>query len=434
MRTHTAAVFCLAAPLAAQSPRAVTAEDYSRAERFLGATTAPLVTGIGVRPTWLPDGRFWYRTSTTNGFAFVLIDPARRTRASAFDQTRLAQALTTVTGGRVDPDRLPFQTFELSKDSRELTVQASNRRWKCDLQTYGCVIVDTSRAPGAPPNSVTSPDGTRAAFIRAYNLWIRDLATGQETQLTTDGVKDFGYATNNAGWIKSDDPVLAWSPDSKKIATFQHDGRGTSEMYLVTTSVGAPKLQSWKYPLPGDSVIFRIHRVVIDVDGRRVVRFQMLPDQHRSTICDHISCNGDFTDVAWYRDATSLAFASVSRDHKQVNLRVADVATGAIRDVLEERSPTQFESGISPIGTVQWRVLPASNEVLWWSQRDNWGHLYLYDLRTGQLKQKVTSGDWNVAELMRIDERARVLYFTGVGHEPGRDPYFQFFIKALDPC
>lgn len=431
MRIQLAAFLVLAAPLAAQSPRVVTAEDYARAERFLGATTAPLVTGIGVRPSWLPGGdtRFWYRASTSNGFTFVLVDPARRTRASAFDQTRLAQALTTVTGGRVDPNRLPFQTFELSKDSRELTVQASNRRWKCDLQTYACVIIDTARATGAPPNSVTSPDGRLAAFIRAYNLWVRDLGTGQETQLTTDGVKDFGYATNNAGWIKSDDPVLAWSPDSKKIATFQHDARGTSDMYLVTTNVGAPKLQAWKYPLPGDSVIFRIHRVVIDVDTRRVVRFQMPPDQHRSTICDHISCNGDFTDVAWYPDATALAFASVSRDHKQVNLRVADVATGAIRDVLEERSSTQFESGISPVGTAQWRVLPASNEVLWWSQRDNWGHLYLYDLGTGKLKQQVTSGSWNVADLMRVDEKSRTLYFTAVGREPGRDPYFQFFYK-----
>src|SRR4051812_48951746 len=102
MRIHTAALFFLAPPplLAAQSPRAVTAQDYARAERFLAATAAPLVTGLGVRPTWLPDGRFWYRTSTNSGFAFVLIDPARGTRASAFDQTRIAQALTVATGGR----------------------------------------------------------------------------------------------------------------------------------------------------------------------------------------------------------------------------------------------------------------------------------------------------------------------------------------------
>ena len=431
MRLQTTSLLCLALPLAlaAQTPRAITADDYARAERSLGANTAPLVTGLGVRPTWLPDNRFWYRTSTAAGSEFVIVNVPRRTRASAFDQSRLAAALMAVAGGRVDANRLP-PSFDLSKDGREATVMTSNRRWKCDLLAYTCAPVDTTPSVSTPPgNSIVSPDGKRAAFIRAYNLWVRDLTTGRETQLTTDGVRDFGYATNNAGWIKSDMPVLAWSPDSRKIATFQHDGRGTSDMYLVSTNVGAPRLQAWKYPLPGDSVIFRIHRVVIDVDAPRVTRFQMPPDQHRSSICDHISCNDDFTDVEWYPDASALAFVSSSRDHKQANLRIADASTGSIRDVLEERVATQFESGISPVGTPNWRVLPASNEVLWWSQRDNWGHLYLYDLRTGQLKQQITTGGWNVADLKRVEEKTRTLYFTGVGREPGHDPYFQHLYK-----
>ena len=122
---------------------------------------------------------------------------------------------------------------------------------------------------------MTSPDGKRAAFIRNYNLWVRDTASGKETQLTKDGVKEYGYATDNAGWIHSDNPILLWSPDSKKIATFQQDERGTGDMYLVSTSVGHPRLDAWKYPLPGDPKIFMIERVVIDVDRARVVRLQM---------------------------------------------------------------------------------------------------------------------------------------------------------------
>jgi dipeptidyl aminopeptidase/acylaminoacyl peptidase len=437
MRSHIAWFFLIAAPLAAQSaqsPRALTADDYARAERFLGTTTAPLVTGLGVRPTWLDDGRFWYRTSAANGFQFIMVDPGKRTRSSAFDQARVAQALAAAANFRVDPNRLPFSTFQLSKDSRTISVTTtSNGRWKCDLQTYQCVSLDSANAASTPPqNSVVSPDGKRAAYIRDYNLWMMDLTTRQVTQLTTDGVKDFGYATDNAGWIKSDRPVVVWSPDSKKIATFQHDGRGTSMMYLVETKAGEPKLQAWRYPLPGDSVIFRIHRVVIDVDapgGPRVVRFQMPPDQHRSTISDHVVNEGTWADVEWYPDGSHIAFVSTSRDHKQANLRVANAATGVIRDVLEERATTQFESGLPDAGTVNWHVLPASNEVLWWSQRDNWGHLYLYDLTTGRLKQRVTSGDWNVAELLNIDEKTRTLYFVGVGREPGRHPYFKHFYR-----
>src|SRR4029453_14799920 len=109
----------------------------------------------------------------------------------------------------------------------------------------------------------------RAAFIRDFNLWVRDMTKGKDTQLTEDGVKDLGYATDNAGWTKSSRPVLLWSPDSKKIATFQHDGRDVGEMYVVNTGVGHPRLQSWKYPLAGDAKIFEIQRVIIDVARQR---------------------------------------------------------------------------------------------------------------------------------------------------------------------
>src|SRR5687767_8876196 len=122
MRLHSVGLLLLAAPLAAQPPRQLTAEDYARAERFLGVNTAPLVTGIGVRPTWLADGRFWYRTTVPTGSAFFVVDPARRTREAVFDQSRLALALAAVSGGRVEGNRLPFQTFELAKDSRSITV------------------------------------------------------------------------------------------------------------------------------------------------------------------------------------------------------------------------------------------------------------------------------------------------------------------------
>jgi dipeptidyl aminopeptidase/acylaminoacyl peptidase len=431
MRLQTAVFVFLAAPLAAQAPRALTAADYARAERFLGTTAAPLVSGLGVRANWLADGRFWYRVSRPDGFEFVVIDPARRARSAAFDQSRLAAALNAVMGAatRIDPNRLPFQSFEYSKDMRSITLTATNRRWSCDLQTYQCAPVDSTPKPSdAPANSSVSPDGQRAAFIRDHNLWMKDLTTGRETQLTTDGVEDFGYATDNAGWIHSDRPVLTWSPDSRKIATFQHDGRGTSEMYLVSTNVGAPKLEAWKYPLPGDSVIFRIQRVVIDLSGAppRVVRFQMPPDQHRSTVSDHVRCGDHICDLRWYPDGSHVAFVSVSRDHKQVWMRVANASTGEVRTLFDETSPTQFGDASA---NENWRVLPASNELIWWSQRDNWVHLYLYDLTTGRLKNRITTGDGNVDEIQFVDERSRTIYFTGNGKEARRDPYFRHLYR-----
>jgi dipeptidyl-peptidase 4 len=432
MRLHRVAILLLlAAPIAAQQPRQLTAADYARAERFLGANTAPLVTGIGVRPTWLADGRFWYRTGVPSGTAFFVVDPVRRTREAVFDQARVASALAAATGGRVDANRLPFQTFELAKDSRSITVTVQNRRWRCDLQLYSCAPADSNAASRAPENSSVSPDGRWAVFIKEYNLWAKDLASGQETQLTTDGIKDFGYATNNAGWVHSDDPVVTWSPDGRQIATFQHDGRGVRDMYLVSTNVGSPQLQAWKYPLPGDSVIFRISRVIINQgpDGRpRIVRLQMPPDQHRSTVSDHVACSGGtICDVQWYPDGSHLAFVSSSRDHKSAWFRVANAQTGEVRTLFEERMPTQV--GDASLTENLWRVLPASNELIWWSQRDNWIHLYLYDLTTGRLKNRITTGDGNVDDVLRVDEKARTIYFMGSGKEPGRDPYFQHLYR-----
>jgi dipeptidyl-peptidase 4 len=263
-------------------------------------------------------------------------------------------------------------------------------------------------------------------FIRDFNLWVRDVKTGAERQLTTDGVKDFGYATNNAGWVKSNRAVVVWSPDSKKVATFQHDGRRVGEMYLVSTEVGHPRLEAWKYPLPGDEHIFTIHRVVIDTDTGAVTRFQMPPDPHRSTLCDHIVCGGEWADVQWSANGDYLAFASTSRDHKHTALRVAQVATGEVRTLLEETVETFFESGN---GRVNWRFLPDSNEFIWFSQRDDWGQLYLHDLTTGKLKNRITSGEGNVTQLLRVDEQARQLYFLAVGKEKGRDPYFIHFYR-----
>ena len=431
MRLTSVLLLVLAVPAAAQEPRKLTAEDYARAEKFLGATAAPLVTGVVGRPTWLEDGRFWYRATVPNGSAFYVVDAARRTRQAAFDQTRLAAALAAASGGRVEGNRLPFFAFDLSKDSRTITVPLANKRWRCDLQQYNCVAADSSAADArAPQNSSVSPDGKLAAYIKDYNLWVRDLATGKDTQLTTDGIKDFGYATDNAGWTHSDRPVLTWSPDSKQIATFQHDGRGVRDMYLVSTNVGAPKLDQWKYPFPGDSVIFRISRVIIHLlpnGGAHVLRLNMPPDMHRSTVSDHVSCGGEICDVQWYPDGSHLAFISSSRDHKQAWFRVANASTGEVKTLFDETSKTQV--GDASLTENLWRVLPASNELIWWSQRDNWTHLYLYDLTTGRLKNRITTGDGNVEEVVRVDEKARTIYFMGQGKDPNRDPYFQHLYK-----
>jgi dipeptidyl aminopeptidase/acylaminoacyl peptidase len=400
------------ASAAAQSPAALTAADYARAERTLGATANVLVTGLAAPPTWLDGNRFWYRTSVLGGSQFILVDAEKRTRGPAFDHQQVAGALSRAADTTVSALALPLTGIEPDG----FVFQVGAGRFTCGPTTTTC------RPAPHDPAVIVSPDGRRGAFVRRYNLWVRELATGREKQLTTDGQEGFSYATNDAGWIRSDVPVVLWSPDSKKIATFQHDSRGAGMMYLVGTGVGHPKLQAFKYPLPGDSVIFTIQRVIADVETGRLVRLQLPPDAHRSTECDHIVCQGDqWADVEWYPDASHLAFVSTSRDHKQAHLRVADATTGAVRSVLDEVVATQYESGF---GAINWRVLPATNEVIWFSERDDWGNLYLYDLARGGLVRQLTSGPGPILQLARLDAARRTIFVTAAGKERGEDPYF----------
>ncbi len=420
--------FVLTLSANAQHINSLSAQDYKHAESFLFYNTRQYIDHGGVEPHWLSGDRFWFRDLNAHGSEFILVNPANSKLTSAFDGQKLATSLSAATGKTYESDKLPFENFSFSDDEKSIFFNANGKQWKVDLKTYQCTL-DVSGAGNsnsdAKENEVLSPDGKKAAFIKDYNLWVRDVVSGKQTQLTTDGVQYFGYATDNAGWKHSDEPILRWSPDSKKIATFQQDERKAGDMYLVTTNVGHPTLKAWKYPLPGDSNIVMIGRVIINVDVPKVIRLQVPPDPHRGTLSDDISSSGTFDDVDWNSDASQLAFVSTSRDHKQEKFRIADAVTGEVREVFEETVPTQFESGQ---GSINWRYLQKTNEIIWYSECDNWGHLYLYDAKSGKLKNKITEGDYVVTKLLKVDEKERELYFLAVGQDK-KNPYFTHLYK-----
>ncbi|MBS1731384.1 MAG: DPP IV N-terminal domain-containing protein [Bacteroidetes bacterium] len=403
-----------------------TYSDYTKAEQALPYYTQNYVDHGDLRPHWLNDHIFWYRDMTSTGSQYILVDAQKGIRTTAFDHDHLATSLSTLLGKRVTADMLPFSSIDISTGNKYLLFDAGGKHWKADLSSYA-ISPDEDYKPAMKRNfnEVLSPDKTKAAYIKDYNLWIRDVATNKSTQLTTDGVKNFGYATDNAGWKHSDAPILRWSDDSKKIATFQQDERLAGDMYLVQTTEGHPELHTWKYPLPGDSNIITIQRVIIDVDNPKVIRLQVPPDPHRATLSDDISSSGTFDDVDWNADNSQLAFVSTSRDHKIEKFRIADANTGTVREVFTETVPTQYESGQ---GAINWRYLSKTNEIIWYSERDNWGHLYLYDANTGKLKNQITKGDYVVTRLLKVDQKNRVLYYLAVGND-AVNPYFEHFYK-----
>ncbi|MFC3561820.1 S9 family peptidase [Pedobacter jamesrossensis] len=366
-------VACTLAVTTNAQQKMLTAKDYEHAESFMSYNTSKYIDHTFSQPNWIDADKFWYTTKTENGEQTFLIDAIKKTKT-------------------------------LTTEYKNSSAQGGRR---------------------ANRGEVLSPDGKKSILIKDYNLYVKDVASGKLTQLTTDGVKDYGYATDNAGWKHSDGAILRWSPDSKKIATFQQDQRNSKDMYLVSTNVGSPKLSAWKYPLPGDKEIATIRRVIIDVENPKVVSLNIPADPHRATLSDDISSSGTFDDIDWKADGSEVAFVSTSRDHKQEKFRIANAETGEVREVFEETVKTQYESGQ---GAINWRYLPSSKEIIWYSERDDWGHLYLYDSTNGKVKNQITKGNWVVTRVLKVDEKTRTIYFIANGKDI-KNPYFGHFFK-----
>ncbi len=452
-----AAVVAGVGALPAVAQKVYTTQDYTQAERWMSYNVFGLVHHTVRGVDYLADGRVFYRDPGAGGTAYMIADAAKGTVAPAFDNAKLAAALNTAMGEdskvKVEAGKLGVRTYA-ERAGGGFSVTTGEGVFDCDAAVTACTEEPkppseekVAEKPGMKPAAKSgakkviarrhagednlSPDKTMAAFIRDNNLWVRVVATGEERQLTTDGVEDFGYATDNAGWQHSDGAILTWSADGKKIATFRQDQRKTGLMYLVPVTNRHPKLEAWRYPLVGDKDVTMIEPVVIDVATGTVVRLKIAPLEHRSMECDDVSCDGDgkWSDVDFSPDGSKLAFVSTSRDHKDEWVKVADTSTGEVRDVYHEH----VDSYYGWQAKTDWKVLWGLNEFLWASERSNWAQYYLYDLTTGALKNEVTHGDGPVAEVKAVDEKDGVLWFTATGKVKGEDPYYvNYFRVDLD--
>jgi len=421
--------------MSAVAQQVYTAKDYANAERWMSYNVNSLVKHTVGGVSYLADGRVFFRDPGTGGTAYMIADPAKGTVTPAFDNEKLAAALNEAMGAaarqKLTAARLGIMSYE-PETAGGFAVTASGAKFHCNAMMK-CAM----ESAGARPAGATAPAGRRrrggdegnlspdkkmAAFIRDSNLWVRDVATGKETAMTTDGVRDFGYATDNAGWQHSDGAVVTWSDDGKKIATFQMDERKTGLMYLVPVTNRHPKLESWHYPLVGDKDVTMIEPVVIDVATAQVTRLKTPPLEHRSMECDDVSCGGGkWSDVEFSPDNKQLAFVATSRDHKDEWVKVADTGTGEVREIYHEHVPTYYGWQ----SRTDWKLLWGTNEFLWVSERSGWAQIYRYDLKTGALKSEVTHGDGPVTEIPLVDEKHGVVYFTAVGKEKGEEPYYQ---------
>ncbi len=417
------------AGIAQGAPPQITAAQYAAAERMLSVNADKLVFRDKIVPQWIDEGaQLWYRVRTPAGAEFILVDPARRTRRPAFDHVRLAAELTRVLARSVTADSLPFETltWEGKGKTRSIVITVGQKTYRCGLDRYQC---DPEESP-APrlPNELLSPDGKWGLFRRDYNLWLRETANGAERQLTRDGVHRHEYAQHpesNTSWATAQrgglprPPMALWSPDSRRILTHRLDERGMAESHLIQ-SVPAeglrPKLWSFVFPFPGDS-LSQAQWLVIDAASGQTTP---LGGQFGMAFNSPIAFR-----EAWWGDSVTAYYLNRERAAKSFRLMQADARSGQVRSMAEERGSTMVEATLM-LGTgPNIRVLAGGRELVWFSQRDGWAQLYLLDGVTGQVKNRITDGQYVVRDIVHLDEKARRIWFTAGGKEPGRDPYYR---------
>lgn len=252
-----------------------------------------------------------------------------------------------------------------------------------------------------------SPDGQWAAYLRNRNVFIRNVKSGEETALTTDGAEKDAY-----------EGELLWSPDSRRLLAARTAAGQEHKVNAVESSPRdqvQPKLQSWNYLKPGDKIAHR-RPYLFDVPGKR-----------RIAIPEELFSNPwSLSELRWEPDGRRFTFLYNQRGHQIVRIVAVDAESGAASALIEE-TPATF---VDYSNKIHYRVFEKTGEILWMSERDGWNHLYLFDAKTGQLKNQITKGEWVVRGVDRVDEEKRQIWFHAGGIRPGQDPYYLHYARV----
>jgi dipeptidyl-peptidase 4 len=340
-----------------------------------------------------------------------------------------------------------------------------------DVNTQVLRELENYEAPDNHPRwASVSPDTSMVVFSRGFNLWmmswdeyrkVLDARRGksgaqadsadaqlqvQEVQLTTDGEEHYSYGSQGRGehdeetrkeYEKRQPAGISWSHDSRWFALTRQDRREVAELWVVhAVGDGRPKLESYKYDMPGEEKVTQTELLAYDVQARQMKRIDDRPwkDQRMGVFDDPDGSGGggfgfggggpsdEVPITKWLSDRSDeLYFWRRSRDQHRVDLMVADPATGSVRPVVEERLNTYVEHQ-SP------RRL-ANGDLLWWSERDGWGHLYRH-APDGRVVARLTEGPWRVNGIAGVDEARGWVFFTGNAREAGEDPYYQHLYRV----
>ena len=400
---------------------------YRRAEYLeQGPFTKNVAFNTTVYPTWIEGGDcFWYQRDTKEGKQYRLVDATVSSNVEAFDHQALATALADMSGEAVDAIDLPIDQLTITLSRLQLHFTAFGKWWLFDNKTSTCQEV-----PGYASDLLISPDGTKAAFVRDFNLWLLDIATGEERPLTHDGTHNYAYADSPAAYgqkITVGTVEALWSPDSKRLFTLQLDTRQVKSLpvmqYLPADDSLRPVITGADRPVafPGDEHMesYRFLTINVETDEQQNAHYRQ--------------CNIFYNAVGffsyghawWGSDSRYTYFIDMERGNQTVRLVEFDTHSGTCREVIKESSAICIRLCQALEEQPVMTPLPDSNEVVWYSERSGWAHLYLYDLKTGELKQTVTQGEWLVRNVVHVDTARRELWIQTAERVDNRNAYYQ---------
>ena len=411
------AVLSCATILRAQGTQA----DYDRAaglrERFQGK-----VFKTSVQPNWFAGGnRFWYRNDLPDGRReFIAVDAAAGKREPAFDHAKLAALLTEKLGKEIAADKLPIEGIEFVDDQAAIRFPAEGKFWKFTLADGSLAETERFELPRerreGPPGSGRggrrgrggfggrgptdrSPDGKWTAIVRDYNLVLKQNDGGHETPLTTDGTADHFYEGR-----------IRWAPDSSRFVALKTRAAEKHPIHLIESSPRdqlQPKLHTLDYLKPGDRIAqSKPHLFVVEGHKQIAMKDELFPNPW------------SVEQIRWAADSSRFTFLYNQRGHQVLRIVAVAADTGEAGTIIEETSPTFID-----YSSKMFVHHTGSGEIIWASERDGWNHLYLYDARTGEVKNQITRGSWLVRSVERVDETERQIWFRAGGIYPEQDPY-----------
>lgn len=394
-----------------------TVEDYNRAYALREKYNAKHVLYAGVVPHWVDQtSAFWYVRQTEKGKEYVKVDAASKKRTALFDQQKMAAALTEKAGRAINAYNLPLQNCRLNISLDTLRFQLDGKFWAYSIKNNR--LLDEGAIPprgkerhwmevddekeGRP---VTSPDGKWTAFIKNDNVYVREMATGKEKQLSQDGTLSNYYSS-----------YIQWSPDSKSVVSCRIRPVEKRYVYYVESSPAdqaQPKLHKQEYAKPGDELRFKVPCIFEVEFGRRLIPSTEL-----------FSHQYELSGPMWNADSKAITFEYNERGHKVYRVLEMSAVDGSVRTLIEEK-----EEKYVNYPRIYRNYLGDGKRIIWSSERDNYNHLYLYDRATGKPLNQITKGEWYVRGVQHVDEANEVIYFSANGMKKGEDPYLIHYYK-----